>query len=354
MSDGASSMSAPRHFIPLGAAQPPFFVGVDLGGTNTKVGVIDDLGRALAWHSIPTQAQNGPEQGARRMGEAVLEAIGLAGLKPAQIAAVGLGSPGTMDIPAGLLLDPPNLPGWTNFPIRDTLSRHCGLPVTFANDAGAAAYGEFWVGSGRVMESMVLFTLGTGIGCGIIVGDLSIDGQHSHGAECGHIVMDYHDDARLCSCGQPGHLEAYASAPAIVKRTEEALSAGRTSSLSARLAAGETLTPLVLSEEAEAGDRLSLEVILDTAGYLGVGVVSVMHTIDPTGVVLGGAMTFGGHQTQLGRRFLERVREEVRRRAFPVLAERTTIDYASLGGDAGYIGAAGLARSQQQKKARGK
>lgn len=287
------------------------------------------------------------------MGQTMFKAIELAGLKRNHIARAGLGSPGTMDIPKGMLLDPPNLPGWDSFPLRDEVSRQCGLPVTFANDAGAAAYGEYWVGSGRDFKSMVLFTLGTGIGCGIIVDDLSIDGQHSHGAECGHIIIDYRDDARLCQCGHTGHLEAYASATAVVKRTFEALASGRTSSLSERLAAGEALTPLLLDQQAERGDELSLEIVLDTARFLAVGVVSLMHTIDPDSVILGGAMTFGGHDAPLGRRFLAVVKEEVKRRAFPVPAAQTVIDYASLGGDAGYIGAAGLARLAYRKGAKG-
>jgi glucokinase len=249
-----------------------------------------------------------------------------------------------MDIPAGMLLDPPNLPGWVDFPLRDRVSHHCGLPIEFANDAGAAAYGEYWLGAGREARSMVLFTLGTGIGCGIIVHEMSIDGEHSHGAECGHIVIDFRDDARMCSCGNSGHLEAYASALSIIKRTQEALSAGRASSLSARLARGDSLTPLVLSEEAERGDALAESIILETARYLAVGVVNLMHTIDPDMVVIGGAMTWGGHETRVGREFLEAVRGEVRRRAFPLPAQKTKIDYATLGGDAGYLGAAGLAR----------
>lgn len=344
-------MSLPRTFLPRDQAQPPWFVGVDLGGTNIKAGVVDDLGRSLSWHSMKTDAARGPEDGARRMGQAVLRAIDLAGLKPGDVARVGLGSPGTMDIPAGMLLDPPNLPGWANFPLRDRVSHHCGLPVTFANDAGAAAYGEYWVGSGRELASLVMFTLGTGVGGGIIVDDVSIDGEHSHGSECGHIIIDCTPSARVCSCGQPGHLEGYASATAVIKRTQEALDAGRQSTLAGLLGEGEKLTPLLIGTAAEAGDALALEIVLDTAMYLGVGVVSLMHTIDPAGVIIGGAMTFGGHGTPLGRRFLERIREEVRRRAFPVPAQRTKIDYASLGGDAGYIGAAGLARAAWRKAA---
>jgi glucokinase len=196
-----------------------------------------------------------------------------------------------------------------------------------------------------------LLTLVTGVGGGIIILGMSIDGQHGHGAECGHIIIDYHDSARICPCGGAGHLEAYASATAVVQRAEEALAAGRASTLAARRAAGDAVTPLVVAEEAEAGDALARELILQTARYLGIGITSLLHTIDPDGVVLGGAMTFGGSQTGLGRLFLDEVREEVRQRAFPVLSEKVVIDFASLGGDAGFIGAAGLARADYEKHA---
>lgn len=342
-------MSQTRDFVPLADARPPFYTGIDLGGTNIKVGVVDDLGRPLSWLSVPTDPEKGPEDGAARMGQAVIDAAERAGLKPDELARVGLGSPGTMDIPAGKLINPVNIKGWNDFPIRDRVAAHCGLPVSFANDAGAAAYGEFWVGSGRDFHSMVLFTLGTGIGCGIIIGDLSIDGENSHGAECGHMVIDCSEDARLCGCGRRGHLEAYASATAVVKRTREALLTGRASSLRGRLDEGCKLTPKLLAHEAAAGDEFSLEIIADTARWLSVGIVNLMHTIDPSGVLLGGAMTFGGKDTPLGRRFLGWIKEEVARRAFPLLAERTEIDFASLGGDAGFIGAAGLARLDAKK-----
>src|SRR5690606_27680837 len=155
-------------------------------------------------------------------------------------------------------------------------------PVSFANDANAAAYGEFWVGGGREYHSIVMLTLGTGVGGGIIIGDLSIDGENSHGSECGHTIIDYQPDARICSCGHRGHLEAYASATALVKRTEEALLLPeRHTTVRDCLARGEELTPLLLAREAEAGDRFSLDLIMETAMYIGVGAVSLMHTIDP-------------------------------------------------------------------------
>ncbi len=338
-------MAQARKLISKDEAKPPLFVGLDLGGTNIKVGVVDDEGRTLSYLSFPTEVERGPEEGARRLGEAIHAAIREAKLSPTNVARVGLGSPGTMDIPAGKLVDPANLPGWVDFPLRDRVRDHCGLPVSFANDARAAAFGELWLGSGRGYQSLILLTLGTGIGCGIIVGNTILDGAHSHGGEFGHSIIDYHDNARLCGCKKRGHFEAYASATAVIARTQEALDAGRASSLSRRLASGAELSPKLVAQEAEAGDALAMEIILETAAYLGVGIVNLMHTIDPEIILIGGAMTFGGHQSPLGRRFLDRIREEVGRRAYRFLAERTVIDFASLGGDAGYLGAAGIARS---------
>ena len=212
-------MSQARHFIAAETASPPFFVGIDLGGTYIKFGVVDDLGRPLSWLSIPTEVQRGPEDAARRMGAAVREAIAKAGLQPQAVARVGFGSAGPMDLPAGIIISPVNLVGWDHFPIRDRVSHHCGMPVTFENDANAAAYGEFWVGAGRGLGSLVLLTLGTGIGVGIILDDVVIRGEHSHGGESGHIIIDCREEARLCGCGRRGHLEAYASATAVTKRT---------------------------------------------------------------------------------------------------------------------------------------
>ncbi len=343
-------MSETRQFVTKEESRAPYYVGVDLGGTNVKTGVVDDMGRPMSWLSIPTDTPKGPEDGARRMGQAVAQAVARAGLQSSDINRVGLGSPGTMDIPSGKLVVPSNLKGWEHFPIAARLSHHCGLPVVFSNDAAAAAYAEYWIGSGREYNSLVLFTLGTGIGCGIIIGDTSIDGENSHGGECGHMVIHCADDARMCACGRRGHLEAYASATAVIKRTREALDAGRESSLNDRLQNKCTrLDPILVAAEAEKGDRLSSEIISDTARYMGVGISILMHTIDPSCILLGGAMTFGGNDTELGRRFLQEVKAEVNRQVFAILAERITIEYAALGSDAGFIGTAGLARAAYRK-----
>jgi glucokinase len=326
-------------------AQRPLFVGVDVGGTTIKFGVVDDLGRTLGQTSIPTEDEKGADDAICRMGDNVERLLSSLGLKLDDVSAVGLGTPGTLDIPKGMILKPHNLPGWRDYPIRDRLAQRLGKPVTYANDASAAAYGEYWIGSGREYYSMVMFTLGTGVGSGIIVGDLSIDGEHSSGSECGHLVIDCRPDARWCPCGQQGHLEAYCSATSVIKRTEEALAAGRESSLRAAVDKGEELTGLTIAEHAEAGDKLALAIVMETADYLVAGIVSVMNVIDPAAIVIGGAMTFGGHDAELGRRFLRRVAEGAKAKAFAVPGERIKIDYAVLGSEAGYIGAAGLGRA---------
>ena len=331
----------------------PLFAGVDVGGTTIKLALVDDGGKVLAHTRFPTQDERGVPDAVTRMRKGLDQLCHQIGVEFAAITAVGLGTPGTMDLPKGLILEPPNLPGWRQFPIRQELQEACGgKPVVFANDAGAAAYGEFWVGSGRHYESIVLLTLGTGVGGGIIIGESSLDGAHSHGSECGHIIIDSGSRARRCSCGQAGHLEAYASATAVVARTAESLRSGMPSSLNRRLRTGDQLTALMIAEEAELGDALALEIVDETAGYLALGLVSIVHIIDPEAVILGGAMNFGGCETQVGQRFLKCVQDEFRRMTFPVLAENTDIAFATLGGDAGFIGAAGLARAAAQRPTR--
>jgi glucokinase len=322
-----------------------YFVGIDVGGTNIKAGVVDDHGRSCARAAVPTEADRGPEVGLENIARAVETAIAQSGLNKSDIRGVGLATPGTMDLPAGMLLDPPNLPKWHNFPIRRRVEERLELPTILQNDANAAAYGEFWAGGAKCANSLVFWTLGTGVGCGIIINDLIIEGAHSHGAECGHIIIEM-NNGRYCDTGQYGTLEAYAGGRAVVARCEEALEAGRESSIRQRLAKGEKLTPLLIAQAAEAGDALADELVMETARYMAVGTTTLMHTIDPEMVLIGGAMTFGRNETELGRRFIEEVRREVNKRAFPIPAAKTIIDFATLGNDAGYIGAAGCARAR--------
>lgn len=331
------------------AVQKPCFVGIDVGGTNIKTGLIDFTGRTLSYHSMPTEEEKGAEDACRRMGDVFRKLVTDAGVDASDVVRAGLATPGPMDLPTGMILRPGNLPRWWDFPIRDRASHHLGLPVTYANDANAAAYGEYWRGAGTNYHSMVLLTLGTGIGGGIIVGDVMIDGAHSCGSECGHILVNPADDAPMDSLGKRGSLESYANASALVARTLVALDRGTSSALAKTRAAGEKITPRIIAEAAEHGDELAKSAIMETAYWLAIGIVTLAHTIDPDAVVLGGAMTFGGKDSPLGREFIQRIRDEARPRMLEPLRDKLIIEFASLGGDAGYIGAAGLARVEQRR-----
>jgi glucokinase len=328
---------------------PLIWVGLDVGGSSMKGGVVAEGGQVLSSVSLPTEAQRGQEFGLERMCETIRAAVAAAGLNMEQVAAIGVATPGTMDIPGGLILDPPNLKPWKNVPVRQYIQEKFRLPTAFQNDANAAACGEYWLGAGQGVRSMVLFTLGTGIGCGIVLGDLVVEGEHSHGAEVGHIIIEM-TQARQCGCGRYGCLEAYASAIAVVKRAQEALAAkGARSALAEVLRTQGELTARDIFDAAAEGDPLAAKIVEDTAYYLAVGATNMMHTINPDMVVFAGGMIAAGEP------FLERIRGHVRRLAFPVPAERTLLRYAQLGSDAGFIGAAACARQiyLRQKRAQG-
>lgn len=327
----------------MGASET-YYLGIDVGGTNTRAGVVNGQGEPVGdVQQVKTDADLGPDVGLDRIEEAARAAIRGAGLEPADIRAIGLATPGPMDMKRGVLLAPSNMPEWKCVPVREETSRRLGRPTWLQNDANAAAYGEFWVGGARDAESLLFWTLGTGVGSGIIIDGEIVTGANSIGSECGHIIIDMDGPRVHPGTKQRGTLEAYASARAIVARCEEALAAGRTSSLTARIEEGVELTPRLINEEGEKGDELAIELIMETARYLGIGTVSVMHTIDPEMVLFGGAMTFGADTTPMGRKFLARIKQEIRERAFPACAENTIVNFATLGGDAGYIGAAGCA-----------
>jgi glucokinase len=317
--------------------KPLLYAGLDVGGTTMKAGIVEDNGRPLSSVSLPTEAYKGQEHGLAQMCESIRRAAVEASVDLRDLAAIGVAPPGLMDIPAGVILDPPNLKPWHNVPVRQHIHDVFGIPTAFQNDANAAAYGEYWVGAGREVHSMVMFTLGTGVGGGIIWDDRVIEGEHSHGAELGHIKIEM-TNARACGCGRRGCLEAYASATSVVHRTREALAGDRGRSSLHASAQEEELTSHLIFDAAAAGDELAAKIVEDTAFYLAVGAMNLMHTIDPDMIVYGGGMIAAGDA------FLERIRHHVRELAFPVPAARTQIRYAQLGGDAGFIGAAACGR----------
>ncbi len=326
-------------------ADTPIYVGVDVGGTYIKLGFVDDRGTILSSNKLDTRPGNGPQVALNEVRRCLDREFAGLGRGWNNVRAIGLGTPGPMDISRGIVLTPGNLPSWHHTPAREILSGACnGMAVTFTNDANAAAFGEYWAGAGRNAQSLLLLTLGTGVGGGIIVDGHCIEGAHSAGAEVGHICIDRRPDARLCTCGKRGHLEAYASAKALIDRTREILESGAPSTLKRAIDDGHELNGLLIYQQAQNGDPLAQRMIMETADYLAWGIADLAHVVDPELFILGGAMNFGGSQTPLGRKFIERIEQGVRRLTFPVICEKLKIVYSQLGSDAGWVGAAGLAR----------
>lgn len=321
----------------------PFYLGVDLGGTNIKAGVVDDSGHALSRVEVATEAEKGAEHGIARICAAARQAVMRCGKTLADIAAVGVGSPGPLDLKAQILIDPHNLPGWLNLPLAKRVGESLGLPAVLQNDANAAALGEFWVGAGRGCNSIVQLTLGTGIGCGIVIGGRILEGEHSHGGEAGHQRIAL-ENPRLNTTGLYGSLEAYASATGVVERAQEAIERGEASCLRELIDRGEKLTCETVFQSAKSGDPLSERIVEETALYLGIGAANLMNIIDPDLVVFSGGMIAAGPA------FLERIRLHARANALPVPRAKIQLVFAKLGTNAGFIGAAGCARDRFGKK----
>ncbi|HEY2786106.1 MAG TPA: ROK family protein [Fimbriiglobus sp.] len=317
------------------------YVGLDVGGTTMKAAVVDANGTPFPHVTLPTNPERGQDAGLETMCEAVRQAVAAAKLTLADITAVGVATPGLMDIKLGLILDPPNLKPWRNVEVPKFLGGKLGKPIAFQNDANAAALGEFCVGAGKDVDSFVLFTLGTGIGGGIVVDGKVLEGAHSHGGEIGHMRIALPDTGRLCGCGRRGCLEAYASGTAVLARTREEVPAYRGPTRLRGLLAkkGEDLEAKDIFLAAAEGDPVARKVVEDTAYYLALGACSIMATVDPQMIAYGGGMIAAGES------FLNTVQEYVGRFGLSYPASKVQIRYAQLGSDAGFIGAAMGAKS---------
>ncbi len=312
-----------------------YAIGIDLGGTFIKAGAVSESGEILVQLQTSTRSAEGPEVVVAQISDLVEKLENERGPKDGRAVAVGAGVPGLIKIAEGVVAMAPNLSGWRDVPLRKLLEDRLGRPVSLENDANAAAWGESWVGAGRGVRSLVLLTLGTGIGGGIVVNNQVWHGSSDTAAEFGHMVIVA--DGALCGCGQRGHLEAYASAPATVRRFRAAVESGKPSSLASVVAAGGDLSTKRIYDAAKEGDALAQEIFKETARFLALGVVNLMHIINPELVLLAGGMIAAGEM------LIKPLREEVARIALETPRDATKIAAATLAGGAGIIGTAGLA-----------
>jgi glucokinase len=312
-----------------------FVLGIDIGGTNLVVGsVSEDGSRIVATASEPTRAEAGATDVLERLVGLADRAIAATrkDVPGAEILGVGVGAPGPLDTKRGIVLLTPNL-GWVNLPLRQIMHDRLGLPATLDNDANCAVLGEWWVGAARGARHAIGITIGTGIGGGLI-----LDGKLYHGAsdvagEIGHTTID--TEGRRCKCGNYGCLEAYASGPNIALRAVEEIEAGAVSRLPS-LVGGDLskVTAQTVYQAAQDGDDLALEVVNDTARFLGVGIGNLLNVFNPEAVVVCGGVTLAGDHLFVP------LRREVARRAFKPAVSACRIVPGELAGTAGVYGAA--------------
>ncbi|MFP4216655.1 MAG: ROK family protein [Phycisphaerae bacterium] len=322
-----------------------YCIGIDLGGTAIKVGLLDD-------NQTPTDTieLSTPTEGADAVIDAMVRgarrAMSDAGVSPADVLGVGIGSPGPLSITEGTIHALPNIPGMDGCRLRDRVAAGIELPAVLENDANAAAYGEYLVGAGQASANMVMLTLGTGVGSGIIIDGRIVHGSHEIGGELGHMIVD--PGGQRCGCGQAGCLEQYASATYIARYAEETL--GRTqrgSSLAEVFAANGELTTKDINEHRKAGDDFAAEVWDRGLYYLAVGCVSICRVFDPDQIVLAGGLVNAGEDLMFP------LREHFAREHWTLTEPRTELSIATLGSDAGMIGAAGVAWSAFGPEANG-
>lgn len=309
-------------------------IGVDLGGTNIAVGIVDEDGRILRRLSIPTRQEKGYAEVISNIAQLIVRVVTSSGHTLKDVKSIGVGCPGTPDCDNGVLLFACNL-GFYRIPVREELQRHIDLPVYIDNDANCAALAESVAGAAKDADHSVTITFGTGIGGGVIVNRKIYRGFNNAAAEIGHMVIAV--DGEQCTCGRKGCWERYASASAL-KRQTIAAAAKNPHSLVNVIAGGDMnrIGAKTAFDAARKSDETALKVISDYVKYVAEGLVNVINIFQPRVLVIGGGICAQGEY------FLASVREYVKGLVYCKEAEQTEIRAAEMGNDAGIVGAAML------------
>jgi glucokinase len=317
------------------------YLGIDVGGTNVKLGLVDTSGTVHAKDALATPNLGTPE----RVLDAAVAFADRALTNPDcdkfNLAGIGLAVPGVLDAREAILREVVNLPGWKGKRLREILLQARNLPNVVVNDANSAAYAEHALRS-LGNKSLALVTLGTGIGCGLVMNGSPYGGDHGCAGELGHIAIRFGSDALLCTCGKTGHLESYAGSKGVITQLHSLAAKTKTSDITALLSTG-GITPRDIASRAQNGCELCNTVIDQTAAYLGQAIGQMAQVIDPAVVLLGGAMTFGGNQSKIGQRFLATIQKTIKDTTLEEVGNNLQVEFASLGNDAGVIGAAMVA-----------
>lgn len=352
----------------------PPVVGVDLGGTHIRTAVLQGS-KLHSRVSLLTGENPTPDRVLPRVYGAIQQALGESRITLDQIAGIGVATPGPLNNRTGVIYSPPNLPGWTNVPLRDLIQRHFDVPVRIENDAHTAGLGEYMFGAGRGSRYVVYLTVSTGIGGGVIIDGEILEGANGTAGELGHMAIDW--KGGRCNCGNFGCLEYLASGTAIARYANEAIAAGQGADLLAFASTmlehiatvpdqealpthdpntqpldeydelGGVAEPLrvnaaTVARAAEAGIPLARDIITHVAEALGVGLVNIIHIYNPDIIILGGGVM------QIGRMLMEPALHIVQERTMKAPRDSVRIALAQLARNAGLVGAGALIYSSTQ------
>ena len=310
-----------------------YYIGIDLGGTNIVAGVVNEKYEIVAKAKTPTNRPRSAKEICLDMANMALEAVKKAGLKISDIESVGVGAPGSVNSDTGVISFSNNL-DFHDAPIADYIREVIDLPVYVENDANAAAYGEFVAGSAKGTKDAVCITLGTGVGGGIIIGGKIYSGFNYAGAEIGHTVVEV--DGPQCSCGRKGCFEVYSSATGLIRMTKEALDANPDSKMH-EMMDGDHVSGRLAFNAMRAGDEAAKGVVDKYIKYLAAGIANTINIFQPEVLCIGGGVCNEGDALLIPLKAL--ISKEIYTRNSD---ENTKIVIASLGNDAGIIGAAFL------------
>ncbi|MCG7408829.1 ROK family glucokinase [Paenibacillus sp. ACRRX] len=308
------------------------YVGVDLGGTAIKVGIVDAAGNLVQTYEGPTEVPKGPETVIDNIEKYVRHIVEESPYDWSQVAGVGTGVAGFTNVKEGVIVLAPNV-GFKDVPIRSILEERLGKPIKIDNDANVAALGEAWSGAGKGIDHCVCYTLGTGVGGGIIIGGRIVQGFSGLAGELGHMAVIPDLEAIQCGCGKMGCLETVSSATGIIRMANDAVERGDRTSLSL-LESGITAKDVI--DAAKSGDEVAIRIVSRAAFYLGKSMAAVAVSLNPERFIIGGGVS------KAGEFLFEQIRETFLKLTPEPVTRGVSIVAAELGNDAGMIGAAGL------------
>lgn len=310
------------------------YLGVDLGGTNIKVGLFDDQFQQIAEKRRPTESETNSDNVVANVKEAMHEVLDAH--SEAQITTIGMGIPGLMDVDQGISKFSPNFANWRDVPVKQIFEQEFKRPVFIDNDVRVNLYGEWQFGAGQGKQNILMVTIGTGLGSGIVVDGHALYGITGSTGELGHMNMYRH--GRPCNCGSSGCLGRYVSGRGIVKTIQEKLTAGQSSIINEWVKGDlSQIEASMLSDAYDAGDQLAKNVYQETGELLGFGLSTAINLLNPEVVIIGGGVA------NAGERLLEPTRKAIEQHSLEISRKACQIDLARLGDSAGMLGAAVMA-----------